>query len=236
MQGFDQAAFLSYIGNGYLLGGVVVTIWLTVVPLFCGLAVGLLLALLRMSRNPLVYVPARLYVWIFRGTPLLIQLVIVYTGLPQIGIRFGVVFSALLALTLNEAAYFSEIIRGGFLAIPQGQYDAAAALGLTRLQTLRKVLLPQLLRLIIPPLGNSVNSLLKATSLTSTISMEELMRRAQTMMQVKFEVLELFFAAAVWYLVLTTVWDLIQAPLERRFDRAYATDAKVRPKVPYEIS
>jgi polar amino acid transport system permease protein len=237
MQGFDYVAFFAYLGNSYLLAGVVVTIWLTIVPMSLGLILGLILALARLSRVWWLSLAARGYIWIFRGTPLLIQLVIVYTGLPQVGIRFGVVVSAILALTLNESAYLSEIIRSGFLSVPRGQHDAAAALGLSRFQTLRKVLLPQVLRLIIPPLGNSVNSLLKATSLTSVISMEELMRRAQTLMQVRFEVLELFFAAAVWYLVLTTLWDFAQAPLERRFGRGYGTEEKpLAAKLRSEIS
>jgi polar amino acid transport system permease protein len=163
---------------------------------------------------------ARGYIWFFRGTPLLIQMVMIYSGLPQIGIRFGVLTSVIVALVLNEAAYMAEIIRGGFLAIPMGQRDAAKALGLSRWQVMSKVLLPQATRVILPALGNSVNGLLKATSIASVISMEELMRRSEMVMQVKFDVLEVFAAAAVLYLVLTTLWDQIQRRLERRFNRA----------------
>jgi polar amino acid transport system permease protein len=152
---------------------------------------------------------------------LLIQLVVIYSGLPQVGLKFGVVASALIALILNEAAYLSEIIRSGFLSVPAGQRDAAAALGLSRWLTLWKVLLPQAIRIILPPLGNSVNGLLKATSITSVISMEELMRRSEMLMQVKFDVLEVFAAAACYYLVLTTLWDLVQRGLETRFARGY---------------
>ena len=115
--------------------------------------------------------------------------------------------------------------------MPQGQRDAAKALGLSRLQALRLVLLPQAMRLIIPPLGNSVNSMLKATSLTSVISMEELMRRAQVLMQLKFEVLELYSVAAVWYLFLTTLWDLVQVRLERRFGRGEVKIQDVGPTI-----
>ena len=120
----------------------------------------------------------------------------------------------------------AEIIRGGFLAIPVGQSDAAKALGLSRLQVLRKVLLPQATRIILPAIGNSVNGLLKATSIASVISMEELMRRSEMVMQVKFDVLEVFAAAAVDYLVLTTLWDQVQRRLERRFNRSTLPDAK----------
>jgi polar amino acid transport system permease protein len=214
MKGFDAADFLANLTNVFLIQGVFVTVWLTAAAIAGGLALGLIVALLRMSTSRAGVAAARIYVWIFRGTPLLIQLVVIYSGLPQIGVKFGVVASALIALTLNEAAYLSEIIRSGFLSVPAGQRDAAVALGLSRGLTVRKVLLPQAVRIILPPLGNSVNSLLKATSITSVISMEELMRRSEMVMQVKFDVLEVFAAAAVYYLALTSLWDWAQRWLE----------------------
>ena len=220
MRGFDVADFLDALVNPFILMGAVVTAGLTVVGLFGGFACGLLIALLRSTPNPVVQRLAQGYIWFFRGTPLLIQMVMIYSGLPQIGIRFGVLTSVIVALVLNEAAYMAEIIRGGFLAIPVGQRDAAKALGLSRWQVMSKVLLPQATRVILPALGNSVNGLLKATSIASVISMEELMRRSEMVMQVKFDVLEVFAAAAVLYLVLTTLWDQIQRRLERRFNRA----------------
>jgi polar amino acid transport system permease protein len=220
MRGFDVADFLNALVNPFILMGAVVTAGLTVVGLFGGFACGLLIALLRSTPNPVVQRLAQGYIWFFRGTPLLIQMVMIYSGLPQIGIRFGVLTSVIVALVLNEAAYMAEIIRGGFLAIPVGQRDAAKALGLSRWQVMSKVLLPQATRVILPALGNSVNGLLKATSIASVISMEELMRRSEMVMQVKFDVLEVFAAAAVLYLVLTTMWDQVQRRLERRFDRA----------------
>ena len=220
MRGFDVADFLDALVNPFILMGAVVTAGLTVVGLFGGFACGLLIALLRSTPNPVVQRLAQGYIWFFRGTPLLIQMVMIYSGLPQLGIRFGVLTSVIVALVLNEAAYMAEIIRGGFLAIPPGQRDAAKALGLSRLQVLNKVLLPQATRIILPALGNSVNGLLKATSIASVISMEELMRRSKMVMQVKFDVLEVFAAAAVLYLVLTTMWDQVQRRLERHFDRA----------------
>jgi polar amino acid transport system permease protein len=226
MRGFDVADFLGALVNTFLLRGALVTAGLAAAGLAGGLALGLLIALLRTSRLGLI---ARFYIWFFRGTPLLIQLVMIYSGLPQIGIRFGVLTSVIVALVLNEAAYMAEIMRSGFLAIPAGQRDAAAALGLSRWLTLRKVLLPQVARIILPALGNSVNGLLKATSITSVISMEELMRRSEMTMQVKFDVLEVFAAAAVDYLVLTTLWDQVQNWLERRLNRAHGrSDAAAR--------
>ncbi|WP_338664626.1 amino acid ABC transporter permease [Pararoseomonas sp. SCSIO 73927] len=219
---FDVQAFLTYLTNAYLLEGVGVTIGLTIATMIIGLILGTMLALMRMSKTVALSGVAGFYVWVFRGTPLLVQLVLIYTGLPQLGIKLGVLPSALLALSLNEAAYLSETIRGGFNGIPKGQTEAAKALGLSRWSTLRLVLMPQVARLIIPPLGNSLNGLLKATSLASVISLEEVMRRSQVLMQEKFEVLELYSVAAVYYLVLTTLWNLVQVRLERHYGRGYA--------------
>lgn len=214
MKGFDFQDFLGHFANDFLWGGVVVTLWLTIIPMAAGLVLGTFVALMRMSKNRALQGFANFYIWIFRGTPLLIQLVIVYTGLPQLGIKLGVVPSALLALTLNETAYLSEIIRSGFMGVPPGQREAAISLGAPPWLVIWKVLLPQAFRLMIPPLGNSVNSLLKATSITSVISMEELMRRSQMVMQIKFDVLEVFACAAIIYLMMTTVWGLFQRKLE----------------------
>jgi len=229
---FDVHAFLDYLTNAYLLQGVGVTIGLTIATMAVGLILGTLIALARMSGHRLLTIPAGLYVWIFRGTPLLVQLVLIYTGLPQLGIRLGVLPSALLALGLNEAAYLSETIRGGFQGVPKGQGEAAKALGLSRGQVLRLVMMPQVARLIIPPLGNSLNGLLKATSLASVISLEELMRRSQVLMQARFEVLELYCVAAVYYLALTTLWNLVQVRLEAHYGRGYADTAAARKGLP----
>jgi polar amino acid transport system permease protein len=217
MRVFDFWGFLSYFSNSFLWQGVVVTLWLTAIPMVLGLVLGTALALMRTSKVRAFENFARFYIWIFRGTPLLIQLVIVYTGLPQLGIRMGVVMSALVALTLNEAAYLSEIIRSGFMGVPAGQREAALSLGMPNWIVIWKVTLPQAFRLMIPPLGNSVNSLLKATSITSVISMEELMRRSQMIMQEKFDVLEVFACAAILYLLMTTAWGLFQRYLEKHF-------------------
>jgi len=195
-----------------------------VASLACGLVLGVVLALMRLSRNRVLSGFAAAYCWLFRGTPLLVQLLIIYTGLPLFGVRFSVTEAALLGLSLNEAAYLSEIVRAGILAVGKGQKEAGAALGLKPVQVFRTVTWPQALRIIIPPLGNSVNGLLKTTSVASVISMEELLRRTQILIQERFLVLELFLAAAVWYLVMTSLWDLVQRRLEARYGRAYAQD------------
>jgi polar amino acid transport system permease protein len=220
---FNVHDFFGYLVNGFLLRGVLVTLGLTIATVIGGMVLGMLIAMMRMSASkPLIGV-ARFYIWVFRGTPLLIQLVIVYTGLPQLGIRMSVVESSLLALIFNEAAYLAEIIRSGFMGVARGQYEAAQALGLPRWLVMWKVTLPQAFRLMIPSFGNSVNGLLKSTSITSVISMEELMRRSQMLMQEKFEVLEVFGAAAIFYLLMTTGWGLIQRALEKHFGAAHET-------------
>ncbi len=224
MQIFSPQGFFEYLFNAYLLEGAVTTLWLTIASLAFGLVLGIPLALMRLSDNRGVSGLAATYCWLFRGTPLLVQLLIIYTGLPLFGIRFSVTQAALLGLSLNEAAYLSEIVRAGILAVGKGQKEAGTALGLSRVQVFRFVTWPQAMRIIIPPLGNSVNGLLKTTSVASVISMEELLRRTQILIQEKFLVLELFLAAAAWYLVMTTAWELVQRRLELRYGRAYAAD------------
>ena len=150
MRGFDVADFFNALVNPFLLTGAAVTAGLTVVGLSGGFVLGLLVALLRSAPNVAAQRLAQGYIWFFRGTPLLIQMVMIYSVLPQLGIKFGVFLSVVVALVTNEAAYMAEIIRVGFLAIPPGQRDAAKALGLSQMLALRKVLLPQATRIILP--------------------------------------------------------------------------------------
>ncbi len=220
MAGWNWAGFFEYLANPYILMGAWATLWLTAAAMLIGLALGFGLALMRRSRHVWLSAPAGLYVWLFRGTPLLVQLIVIYTGLPQLGIKFTVIESALIGLSLNEAAYLAEIIRAGIDAVPKGQVRAARALGLREPQVMAHVVLPQALRIIVPPLGNSVNGLLKTTSITSVISMEELLRRTQVLIQERFEVLELFSVAALYYLAMTTAWQLVQRRLERHVGRS----------------
>lgn len=221
MQVWSWSGFFDYLTNPFIMEGALTTLWLTAVSIVGGLVLGFVLALMRLSKRRLFAMPASAYVWLFRGTPLLVQLIVIYTGLPQLGIRLSVVQSALIGLTLNEAAYLAEIVRSGILAVPQGQVRASRALGMREAQIMRYIVMPQALRIIVPPLGNSVNGLLKTTSVTSVISMEELLRRTQVLIQERFMVLELFAVAAIYYLLMTTVWDFVQRRIERRFGRAY---------------
>ena len=223
MKAWDFDGFLEYLFNPYLLHGALVTLGLTVASIAGGLVLGGVLSLMRLSGQRALMAVARFYIWVFRGTPLLVQLIIIYTGLPQLGLKLSVLESALLGLILNEAAYLAEIIRGGILGVSAGQSSAARALGLNSAQTMMYVVLPQAIRIIIPALGNSVNGLLKTTSVTSVISMEELLRKTQILIQEKFLVLELFTVAALYYLLMTSVWDLVQRRIEARYGRAYKT-------------
>jgi polar amino acid transport system permease protein len=222
MTHFSPTACVDYFFNYFLMKGVLVTIGLTAAGVVGGLILGMGIALMRMSSNPVLSSFARFYTWFFRGTPLLIQLVVIYTGLPQFGIKFDVITCALIGLILNEAAYLAEIVRSGFMAVSAGQREAAWALSLSRWVTFRRITLPQAFRLMIPPLGNSINSLLKATSLASVISVEEIMRRSDMLMQEHFQILEVYAAATAYYLILTSVWDAVQRRLEKHFSRSSA--------------
>ncbi|TDC19599.1 amino acid ABC transporter permease [Streptomyces sp. 8K308] len=215
-------AFFDFLTSPRLLQGAWTTVWLTVVSMSLGLLLAALVAWGRASAHRPLRILTGGYVWLFRGTPLLVQLVIVYTGLPQLDIRLDVVTAALTGLVLNEAAYLSEIVRSGFLAVPRGQVEAARALGMAPGRVFRVVLLPQALRVMVPPLGNSFNGLLKTSTLVSVISVEELLRRTQFAVQTNFRVLEGLTAAALYYLAMTTLWDLFQRWLEARVNRGHA--------------
>jgi polar amino acid transport system permease protein len=228
VQIWSWSGFFDYLLNPFLLEGAVTTLWLTAASLSAGLLLGIGLAVMRLSGNRILAGIAGLYCWVFRGTPLLVQLLIIYTGLPLIGLRFDVWEAALIGISLNEGAYLSEIVRAGILSVAKGQREAAGALGLHRVQVFRLVVWPQALRVIIPPLGNSVNGLLKTTSVASVISVDELLRRTQLLIQERFLVLELFLVAALYYLLMTTAWDFVQRRLERRYGRGYGMDSAER--------
>ncbi len=229
---WDGSTFLHYLHSGYLLTGAAISLALSIGAMAIGIVLGTIAALMRMSQRRWLRQPAGFYVWLFRGTPVLVQLIIIYTGLPQIGISLGVVASALVGLGVNEGAYLAEIIRAGVASVPKGQFEAARAIGMTWAKTMRVIILPQAARIILPPLGNSFNGLMKTSSLASVISLEELLRRTELLVQVKFKVLELFCVAAVYYLVLTTLWGFVQQWLEARASRSLSAtpgDARARP-------
>ena len=209
-------AFFKYLASPYLWKGMVISVEITIVAMTLALVLGLGLAVMRDSTNAVVRTPALVYIWFVRGTPLLLQLVFLYNALPTIGITIGPVATAIVGFTLNEAAFAGEIIRGGMRSVNRSQGVAAASLGMGPLLTLRRIILPQALRAILPALGNDAISMLKFTSLASVIAVDELMLRSQTIVSQNFLFFEVFCAAGVMYLVITTLMSLGQGRLERR--------------------
>jgi polar amino acid transport system permease protein len=217
-----------------ILSGVWLTVSISVVSQIIGVVLGVFGALGRMSRiRPIRWV-ANLYVWFFRGTPLLVQITFLYFGLGVTGIYrfpdinlFGLVIAGnvqagILALGVNEGAYMSEIVRAGILSIDPGQLEAAKSLGMTFGKAMRRIVLPQAARVIVPPLGNEFNNMLKTTSLLVIISVPELyvtFSNKNASGPTVFHPFELFLAAAFWYLLLTTIWGVIQAYIERRLSK-----------------
>lgn len=232
---WDWNFFFGYLTNGLMLQGAWTTIWLSVTSMILGLGLGVSAGMMKMYGNRALRWIAEFYIWLFRGTPVLIQLIIIYTGLPQLGIRLSVIESAIIGLALNEGAYLAEVIRSGIMSVDKGQTDASRAVGMTWRQRMWMVILPQATRTIIPPLGNQFNGMLKTTSLASVISMEELMRNAQMLAQIEFRVLEAYTVAAVWYLVLVSIWGLIQVRIEAHYEKPFGPAAAVSPDAKKDI-
>ena len=228
----DYAVVLRYLTVAGILEGVRNTLVLLLLSMALGLVLGVLTAVMRQSPNPVLRSVGGGYVWLFRGTPLLVQLLI-WFNLSIIFETFTIpgLFSvpmntlmtpfvaALLGLGINEGAYISEIVRGGILSVDHGQREAASAIGMSRAKTMRRIVLPQALRVIIPPLGNEFIACLKFTSLAYTISYSELLHSANKIYTANFKVIELLFTVAIWYIALTTVFSILQQVLEDRLNR-----------------
>lgn len=228
----------GYLTADQIFSGIWLTIQLTVLSMVIGIVLGILLAIMRMSGNPVLAAAAWLYTWFFRGTPVLVQLffwfaiTLLFNNL-SIGIPFGPTFhtwdtnelitpfvAGVLGLGLNEAAYMSEIARAGLLSVGQGQSEAAAALGMGRGLAMRRVILPQAMRVIIPPTGNEVISMLKTSSLVGVIGLLELFGEAQQLYSNNtFLQIPLLVVASIWYLVMTSILSVGQYFLERRYGR-----------------
>ena len=239
--GFQWHVVGHYLFDSRILHGVLATIWLTVLAMLIGILLGILFAVMRQSPNPLVSGFSWLYIWFFRGTPLLVQLLFwfnISALFPTIslGVPFGgpaiingnantvitAFTAALLGLGLNEGAYMAEIVRAGFLSVPEGQNEAAQSLGLSRLQTMRLVVLPQAMRVIIPPTGNETISMLKNTSLASVITYVELTYAAQEIYAANYKVIPLLIVISIWYLAMTSVLYVGQYFIERRYGRGFS--------------
>jgi polar amino acid transport system permease protein len=235
----DWPTIGDYLLKDLTLRGLWTTVWLTVVAMAIGLAGGVLVAVMRLSHNPVVRGVSSLYVWVFRGTPLLVQIIFwgflgafyknVMIGIPFTHITFysaptsslvDATTAALLALGLNEIAYASEIIRAGIQAVDRGQTEAAQALGMAPVLTMRRIILPQAMRSIIPPLGNEVVTMLKSTAMVSVIAGHDLLSNLQDVYAQNYKVIPLLVVASLWYLVLSSLLSLPQAWLERRFGGA----------------
>jgi cystine transport system permease protein len=204
-----------------MLRGAGYTLLLAVAAMLGGLVLGLPAALMRVSPWAPLRWPAALYVSAFRGTPLLVQLFVVYYGLPSVGVEFTPVTAGVLTLSLNAGAYLSESLRGAINAVAQGQWRAAFSLGLGYGHTLRYVVLPQALRVAVPSMSNTLISLIKDTSLVSVITMTELMLVTKELISVTFRPLPLYVAAAIIYWVLSLFFEGLQRRAERRLNRAH---------------
>ncbi|WP_308636841.1 amino acid ABC transporter permease [Paenibacillus silvisoli] len=202
-----------------LKAGLAFTVPLTLLSFTLGLALAVATALVRLSDFRALAGLARFYVWIIRGTPLLVQLFIIFYGLPSIGITIDAFPAAVIGFTLSVGAYGSEIIRAAIISIPRGQWEAAYSLGQTRLTALRRIILPQAARVAIPPLSNSFISLVKDTSLAATVTFTELFRKGQQITATVYEPLLIYCEVALIYLLLCTVLSALQRRLERYYER-----------------
>ncbi len=234
---FGWNVVFQYLFNKYVLEGLWLTVFVTIMSMLIGFVLGMILAVMRMSSNRLMTGIAWLYTWFFRGTPVYVQLLFWYNiailyqsitlGIPfshawtlltiSSNSVFTVVRAAIVAFGLNEAAYFSEIARGGLLSIDEGQLEAAKAIGMTRGQSLRYIIVPQAMRVILPPSGNEVISMLKTTSIASAIGLPELLYQTDNIAARTFQVMPMLIVASLWYLAVTTVLSIGQFYLERHY-------------------
>lgn len=239
-QNFDFATVRQYLFSDIVLHGVVRTLYLTVLAMSIASVLGVFLALARLSASFVFKSFAGVYVWLFRGTPVLVQLILWFnlslvipqvtfklygTGLSHTVVTNSVVTpfnAAVLGLALNEAAYMAEIIRGGLLSVGRGQTEAALSLGMSTGRTIRRIVFPQAMRAIIPPAGNELITCLKTTALVSVISYNELLGTVQGIYSVNYKTLELLVVASFWYLACTTAFSIVQYYIERRYSRGVA--------------
>jgi polar amino acid transport system permease protein len=221
-----------------ILWGLFNTIWMSIACMVIGIVIGVLCAVARGSPNPVLKSAAVFYAWFFRGTPVILQLLIWFNlalVFPRIGIPglfdFRTVdvitpaVATLLGLGLNEGAYVSEIVRAGLLSVDRGQYEASKSIGMSYWLSLRRIILPQAMRVVVPPLGNEFIALLKITSLASIIGFSDILRNAQDIYYTNAKVIELLMVAAFWYLVVVSVLSGFQAMLENRFGRGFTSSA-----------
>ncbi|MEW1776255.1 amino acid ABC transporter permease [Streptomyces sp. NPDC086777] len=221
----------DYLFDQGIVSGAWTTLYISVLAMVLGVALGVVLAVMRLSSNPVTSTVSWFYIWFFRGTPVLVQLLLWYNialVFPILNLGFykdemnqvmTPVLTALLGLGLNEAAYMSEIVRAGIQSVDEGQTEASHALGMTQGQTLRRVILPQAMRVIIPPTGNEFINMLKTSSLAYAVQLPELIKKATDISSTSLAVVEMYFVACIWYLFLTTIFSIVQYYIERRYAR-----------------
>lgn len=240
----NWGAIPDYFFDQRVIDGVLKTLLLTALSMVIGIGGGILLAVMRLSKNPVTSSIAWFYIWFFRGTPVLVQLVVWFNlGLVFTYINLGPIYkdywssfmtpllTALLGLGLNEAAYMAEICRAGLLSVDEGQTEASQALGMSHSRTLRRIVIPQAMRVIVPPTGNEVINMLKTTSLVAVIQYSELFRVTQDIGQTSGAPVEMLFLAAAWYLLLTSVFSVGQYYLERYYARG---SSRSLPPTPFQ--
>lgn len=225
---FDAGVVGEYLFADVILKGVWLTIQLSVLSQAIGIGLGLVAAVMKTTRSLTLNAIANFYIWFFRGTPLLVQLIFWFTALPRLVAYDWAVLSpfqaALLGLSINEGAYMAEIIRAGIQSVESGQLDAAKSLGMTNLMAMRRVVLPQAVRVAIPPTGNEFIAMLKNSSLASVIALQELLGASRAVYARNFRTQELLVVASIWYLAMTTVFSLAQARLESWLNPAAARE------------
>ncbi|UPJ26394.1 amino acid ABC transporter permease [Bradyrhizobium sp. CW1] len=228
----DWAVVGRYLTARTIVLGLGNTVLMAALAMLMGVVIGVTVAIMRLSANPVVNWAAASYVWFFRGTPLLLQLLLWFNlalVFPELGIP-GLLdvrtvdvmtpfVAALLGLGINQGAYTSEVVRAGLLSVDQGQYEAASAIGMPRLQALRRIILPQAMRVIVPPIGNELIGMVKLTSLASVIQFSEVVHNVENIYYVNNYVIELLIVAAFWYLTVVTVLTFLQTRLERHYAR-----------------
>jgi polar amino acid transport system permease protein len=235
---FQWDVVRQYLFDSQITHGVVVTLELTVISMVIGVILGVLVAVMRLSQNPIVTTASWIYIWVFRGTPVLVQVIFwfyiaaLYPSI-DLGVPFGPSFihinanttitafmAAILAFGINEGAYMSEIVRAGILSVDEGQQEAASALGMSRLQTMRRVVLPQAMRVIVPPTGNETISMLKTTSLVIVIgAVHDILFSASIIYARTYQTIPLLIVASIWYLFITSIMSVGQYYIERRYAR-----------------
>lgn len=241
----DWSIVADYLTVPVMIEGILIALVLTVISMAVGLIMGVVTAVMRMSKNPVTSGVAWLYIWIFRGTPVYLQLLMWF----NVALIFPVLFipgrgvvntieivtpfvAAVIALGLNQGAYTSEVIRSGIMSVDEGQTEAASAIGMTRLHLMRRIVLPQAMRVVIPPVGNEVISMVKTTSLASAIGVTEILSQAQHIYYVNSKIMELLIVCVIWYLAATTIMSIGQYYLERAF--AKGSSSRALPPTPLQ--